>query len=40
MAKSSSNRILPTPSSYAREHYLYVQEIGTLQSLEPHVSKR
>ena len=40
MAKSSSNRILSTPSSYAREHYLYVQEIGTLQSLEPHVSKR
>ena len=40
MAKSSSNRILPTPSSYAREHYLYVQEIGTLQSLEPHISKR
>lgn len=40
MAKSSSNRILSTPSSYAREHYLYVQEIGTLQSLEPHISKR
>lgn len=40
MAKSSSNRILQTPSVYAREHYLYVQEIGTLQSLEPHVSKR
>ena len=40
MAKSSSNRILATPSSYARKHYLYVQEVGTLQSLEPHVSKR
>ncbi len=40
MAKSSSNRILSTPSSYARKHYLYVQEVGTLQSLEPHVSKR
>lgn len=40
MAKSTSNRILQTPSLYAREHYLYVQEIGTLQSLEPHVSKR
>ena len=40
MAKSSSNRILSTPSSYAREHYFYVQEIGTLQSLEPHISKR
>ncbi|MBQ9926760.1 MAG: helix-turn-helix transcriptional regulator [Lachnospiraceae bacterium] len=40
MAKSSSNRILATPSAYARKHYLYVQEVGTLQSLEPHVSKR
>ncbi len=40
MAKSSSNRILSTPSSYARNHYLYVQEVGTLQSLEPHISKR
>ena len=39
-AKSTSNRILATPSSYARSHYLYVQEVGTLQSLEPHVSKR
>lgn len=38
--KSSSRRILSTPSSYARSHYLYVQEVGTLQSLEPHVSKR
>lgn len=40
MAKSSSNRILATPSAYARKHYLYVQEVGTLQSLEPHISKR
>ena len=40
MAKSQSNRILATPSAYARKHYLYVQEVGTLQSLEPHVSKR
>lgn len=40
MAKSASNRIISTPSQYAREHYLYVQEVGTLQSLEPHVSKR
>lgn len=40
MAKSSSKRILSTPSSYARKHYLYVQEVGTLQSLEPHISKR
>ncbi len=40
MAKSTSNRIISTPSSYARKHYLFVQEVGTLQSLEPHVSKR
>lgn len=40
MAKSASNRIIATPSSYAKEHYLYVQEVGTLQSLEPHVSHR
>ena len=40
MAKSTSTRIIATPSSYAREHYLYVQEVGTLQSLEPHISRR
>lgn len=40
MAGSYSNRVMATPSSYAKEHYLYVQEIGTLKSLEPHVSQR
>lgn len=40
MAKSTSERIITTPSSYAKEHYLYVQEVGTLQSLEPHISRR
>ena len=35
-----SNRILPTVSSYAKAHYLYVQEIGTLKSLIPHTSRR
>lgn len=40
MAKSTSERIIATPSSYARGHYLYVQEVGTLQSLEPHISQR
>ncbi len=40
MAKSASNRIISTPSPYAKKHYLYVQEVGTLQSLEPHISKR
>ena len=40
MAKSNSNRIIATPSAYAKKHYLYVQEVGTLQSLEPHISRR
>ena len=40
MAKSKSNRIIATPSAYAKSHYLYVQEVGSLQSIEPHVSKR
>ena len=35
-----SNRIISTPSSHAKGHYLYVQETGSLQSIEPHVSKR
>ena len=37
---SRSNRILATPSGYAQKYYLYVQEIGTLTSTEPHVSSR
>ncbi len=40
MAKSISDRILATPSAYARQHYFYVQEIGTLTSQEPHISSR
>lgn len=35
-----SNRIIATPSAYAKAHYLYVQETGTLQSIEPHISRR
>lgn len=35
-----SNRIITTPSTYARSHYLFVQETGSLQSIEPHISKR
>lgn len=35
-----SNRILVTPSTYARSHYLFVQEVGTLKSLAPHISRR
>lgn len=40
MAKSQSERILATPSPYAKEHFLYVQEVGSLQSLESHISSR
>ncbi|MCM1160403.1 MAG: AraC family transcriptional regulator [Roseburia sp.] len=40
MTISKSARIIATPSAYARENYLYVQETGTLQSIEPHLSKR
>ncbi len=40
MAQSLSDRILATPTPYGRSHYLYVQEIGTLTSMEPHVSSR
>ena len=37
---ASLNRILGTPSPFARTHYLYVQEVGSLESREPHVSRR
>lgn len=40
MASSQSKRILATPSSYAKKNYLYVQEVGTLTSLKPHISSR
>lgn len=40
MRTAASERILVTPSSYSRNHYLYVQEIGSLKSLEPHISRR
>ena len=40
MKNHYSNRIIATPSAYAREHYLYVQETGSLQSSEPHISRR
>lgn len=40
MSNVKSNRILPTSSSYARDHFLYVQEIGTLTSQSPHISTR
>lgn len=40
MQNTSSNRVLVTVSPYAKEHYLYPQEIGSLKSLKPHVSHR
>ena len=36
----SSDRILYTPSDFARSSLLHLQEIGTLQALRPHVSSR
>ncbi|MCH5275136.1 MAG: AraC family transcriptional regulator [Lachnospiraceae bacterium] len=40
MPGSASERILTTPSAYTKAHYLYVQEAGTLKSVEPHISRR
>ncbi|MFI3214426.1 MAG: AraC family transcriptional regulator [Eubacteriales bacterium] len=40
MSNTISTRIIVTPSSYAKSHYLYLQEIGTLTSLESHINKR
>ena len=34
----SSNRVLYTPSSFAKSSLLYLQEIGTLKALKSHVS--
>ena len=36
----SSNRVLYTPSSFARISLLHLQEIGMLQALQSHTSKR
>lgn len=37
---TDSNRIICTPSTFAKETLWYVQEIGTLKSLKPHTSQR
>ncbi len=37
---SASDRLLYTPSEFARSNLLYLQEIGKLQALKSHVSKR
>lgn len=36
----SSDRVLYTPSAFARSSLLHLQEIGRLQALRPHVSSR
>lgn len=40
MSVSNSSRILATPTAFARNNFLYVQEVGSLQSLSPHISRR
>ena len=35
-----SARILHTPSDFARANLFYLQEIGSLQALKPHISRR
>lgn len=35
-----SDRILYTPSNFARENLIYLQEIGHLQAKQPHTSRR
>lgn len=37
---TASDRILHTPSDFARKNFLYIQEAGKLKSLKPHVSSR
>lgn len=38
--KSVSKRMIATPTPYTRKNCLYVQEIGSLVSMEPHISRR
>lgn len=37
---TKSDRMLHTPGTFAKNHLLYVQEVGKLQSLAPHVCRR
>ena len=37
---TESNRIISTPSAFAKETLFYIQEIGKLKSLKSHTSKR
>ncbi len=36
----SSDRVLYTPTTFARSALLYLQEIGSLQAEKPHTSSR
>lgn len=36
----TSNRILYTPSEFAKNHLIHLQETGTLQALSPHTNSR
>ncbi len=36
----SSSRVIYTPSQFARQYLMYLQEAGTLQAEKPHVSSR
>lgn len=40
MSVSNSSRILATPTAFAKNHFLYIQEVGSLQSVSPHISRR
>lgn len=37
---TSSDRSLHTPGNFARQNLLYVQEVGRLKSLKPHICAR
>ncbi len=37
---SKSDRIIATPTKFAQNNFFYVQEVGRLKSLVPHLSKR
>ena len=39
-ASVQSDRILYTPSTFARSSLLHLQEVGTLKALKPHTSSR
>lgn len=40
MNNLNTNRLIVTPSAFARDNMLFVQEIGTLTSRSPHISAR